>query len=223
MALKDKLKILSSLLLAMMICSSCANIGLYEELGGYIKNIFTEPEDVDPSLVEKVKFASMQMRLGKNPNTLIVLEEDNQGILKWTSSNDIKIYTHEGIITRFMGLENELSILEIDKNHPILIENINKEKEVNLTSFYTFKNPDLFRLPVKTKFYYAQSVDMIFLGESIKADIYKEEALDNLIGWKFTNFFWIHQDTKKVIKSTQSITPKNPKVFYTITREYIKQ
>ena len=122
-----------------------------------------------------------------------------------------------------MGLENELSILEIDKNHPILIENFNKEKEVKLTSFYTFKNPDLFRLPVKTKFYYAQSVDMIIFGESIKADIYKEEALDNLIDWKFTNLFWIHQGTEKVVKSTQSITPKNPKVFYKITRNYLKQ
>jgi len=110
----------------------------------------------------------------------------------------------------------------IDKNHPILIENFNKEKEVNLTSFYTFKNPDLFRLPVKTKFYYSQSVDMIIFGESFKADIYKEEALDNLIDWKFTNYFWIHQGTEKVVKSNQSITPKNPKVFYTVTREYIK-
>ena len=223
MALKNKLKISSTLLVVILICSSCANIGLYEELGGYIKNILTEPEDLDPSLVDKVKFASMQMRLGNNPNTLIVLEEDNQGILKWTSSNDIKIYTNKGIITRFMGLENELSFLEIDKNHPILTGNFNKEKEVSLTSFYTFKNPDLFRLPVKTNFYFSKSVDMIIFGKSYTTDIYMEEALDNLIDWKFTNFFWIHQGTKKVIKSTQSITPKNPKVFYTITRDYIKQ
>ena len=48
---------------------------------------------------------------------------------------------------------------------------------------------------------------MIF-SEELKADIYKEEALDNLIGWKFLTF-WIHQDTKKVIKSTQSFSEKS--------------
>ena len=122
-----------------------------------------------------------------------------------------------------MGIENELGILEVDKDHPILKESLSKEKIINLTSFYTFRNPDLFRLPVKTKFYYSDSEDLNILGKIYKVDIYKEEAQDNLINWKFTNLFWVNQDTKKVIKSTQSITPKNPKVHFTITRNYVKQ
>jgi len=122
-----------------------------------------------------------------------------------------------------MGIENELDILEVDKDHPILKESLSKEKIINLTSFYTFRNPDLFRLPVKTKFYYSDSEDLEILGKIYKVDIYKEEAQDNLINWKFTNLFWVNQETKKVIKSTQSITPKNPKVHFAITRNYVKQ
>ena len=220
---KDKLRISIFQIFILFFTTSCSHIGIYEELGTYFKNIFSEPDDLSFDVVDKVKFASMQMRLGNNQNTLFVLEEDNQGILKFNDSTAIEIYTQKGIITRFMGLDNELGILEIDKSHPILNDSLSKERKINLTSFYTFKNPDLYRLPVKTEFYYHDSDDLDILGETFKVDIYKEEALDNLIDWKFTNLFWINQDTKRVIKSTQSITPKNPKVHYTVTRKYSKQ
>ena len=50
----------------------------------------------------------MQVRLGRSPNVLVVLEEERQGFLKWTSSNQIKIYTKNGKIVRLTGTENEL-------------------------------------------------------------------------------------------------------------------
>jgi hypothetical protein len=223
MGCKDNMRNLHFKIIILILITSCSHIGIYEELGTYFKNIFSEPDDLSPEEVNRVKFASIQMRLGNNPNTLIVLEEDKQGILKWTSSNAVKIYTNKGIITRFMGIENELDILEVDKDHPILKASLSKEKVINLTSFYTFRNPDLFRLPIKTKFYYSDSEDLDILGENYKVDIYKEEAQDNLINWKFTNFFWVNQKTKKVIKSIQAITPKNPKVHFTVTKDYVKQ
>jgi hypothetical protein len=223
MGCKDNMRNLCFKIIILILITSCSHVGIYEELGTYFKNIFSEPDDLSFEEVNRVKFASIQMRIGNNPNTLIVLEEDKQGILKWTSSNAVKIYTKKGIITRFMGIENELDILEVDKDHPILKESLSKEKIINLTSFYTFRNPDLFRLPVKTKFYYSDSEDLEILGKIYKVDIYKEEALDNLINWKFTNLFWVNQQTKEVIKSTQSITPKNPKVHFSITRNYVKQ
>ena len=34
----------------------------------------------------------------------------------------LKIYTHEGLIVKFSGLENSLDLLELDKEHPILMK-----------------------------------------------------------------------------------------------------
>ena len=95
--------------------------------------------------------------MGRVKNILIVLEEVKDDILKWTSSNQIKVYTKNGLIVRLTGLENELDFIELDKNHPSNTNQFNINNKLDLLSFYTFKHPNLFRLPVKTKFYFLRS------------------------------------------------------------------
>ena len=73
--------------------TSCGHVGIYEELAVGIKNILSSPKDLTLDEINKVPYASMQVRLGRAPNVLVVLEEDRQGVLKWTTSNQIKIYT----------------------------------------------------------------------------------------------------------------------------------
>ena len=148
------------------------------------------------------------MRLGNGQNTLMVLEEENLGILKWTSSNLVKIYTKNGFIIKFKGLNNELDFVELDKNHPIEIGNFETQKEI-FTSFYTFNNPKLFRLPVKTRVSFLREEKLIVLDQTYNTRVYEEESLKNLISWKFKNIYWVDSDGT-VLKSIQSFTPKNP-------------
>ena len=158
--------------------------------------------------MEKIPYDVMQVRLGRSKNILIVLEEVNYDILKWNSSNQIKVYTKNGLIVRLTGLENELDLLELDKNHPLNTNQFNINNKLDLLSFYTFKHPNLFRLPVKTKFYFLRSENIDLLGNTIKTNFFVEKAQKNLINWEFSNFYWI-SDQNEVLKSTQSFTPLN--------------
>ena len=96
---------------------------------------------------------------------------------------------------RLTGLGNELDNLELDSDHPIKkgsFENINPEEI--FTSYYTFKNPNLFMLPVKTKIKFIKDEEISILNNLISTKLYREHSLDNLISWSFDNYFWINNE-----------------------------
>ncbi len=213
-------KIKTSVVLIPFIILSCAGNNIYSELFRNFQDLFTKPEDITIEKVNSIPYASMQVRLGRTQNTLIVLEEVQDEILKWTSSNLVKIYTRNGFIVRFTGLENQLDNVELDKRHPIITGNFSNQID-ELTSFYTFNNPKLFRLPVKTKFNFIKNDQVNILGRTINTKLYEESSLDNLISWRFKNSYWVDDDGD-IIKSFQSFTPLNPEIRIKMTKKYKK-
>ena len=200
--------------------SSCAGGDIYSELFMTIDNLISSPKDISAERINSIPYASLQVRLGRGQNTLMVLEEDNQGILKWTSSNLIKIYTKNGFIKKFKGWDNELDYVDLDKLHPIEVGNFELQKEI-YTSFYTFNNPKLFRLPVKTKISFVRDEKLQILDTTHNTRVFEEVSTENLISWKFKNYYWI--DTNGVmLKSIQNFTPKNPEIRILYTKKYEK-
>jgi hypothetical protein len=213
---------ISVFIFSLLFSISCSNSGIYRELGQSILDAFNYDEDIPSSEVMKIPFASMQLRVGATPYTLIILEEEKDNVLKWTSSNLIKIYTFNGKIIRFTGFQNELTELELDPQHPLLLKNYKVFKKEIYTSFYTFRNPNLFRLPVKTKFKILGEETLSILDEEVQTFILEEKSERNLINWKFTNLYWISIKDNEVVKSRQKFTPKNSEVNFTILKKYKK-
>ena len=200
--------------------NSCAN-NIYNELGSIISDMFSN-EDISQEEINKIPYASLQMKIGRSPFSLIVLEEDLGDSLKWTSSNLIKIYTKNGKIIKFSGIDNELVSLQMDPNNPLLTGILTDSTDEDLTAFYTFRNPDLFDMPIKSNFKFLSEEEIIYLEEKILVNKFIEKSYENLIRWNFENLYWINPVNNEVIKSIQNITPKNPRIEYKITREYKK-
>lgn len=200
--------------------NSCAN-NIYNELGSIISDMFSN-KDISQEEINKIPYASLQMKIGRSPFSLIVLEEDLGDSLKWTSSNLIKIYTKNGKIIKFSGIDNELVSLQMDPNNPLLTGTLTDSTDEDLTAFYTFRNPDLFDMPIKSNFKFLSEEEIIYLEEKILVNKFIEKSYENLIRWNFENLYWINPVNNEVIKSIQNITPKNPRVEYKITREYKK-
>lgn len=205
------------LICSMLFFTSCAG-SIYSELFSNISILFKDPENISYEKVESIPFSSMQARIGKSRNSLIVLEEVKGDVLKWTSSNNIKIYTLNYFIVRFTGLDNELENVDLDSRHPTITKNYDSPG-ITYTSFYTFDNPKLFRLPVKTKFSFVKHEELNILDEIISTKLYRETALENLISWNFENYFWINSDNE-VVKTIQNFTPRNPEIYLTVTKKY---
>ncbi len=213
------MKMIRGILLIFPLLTSCSNASIYKELFESISNVIKPPNEVSIDRINSIPYASLQARIGRSQNILIVLEEVNQDIFKWTSSNLVKVYTKNGYVIKLTGIGNDLDFIDLDKNHPAIDGNFRESQE--LTSFYTFSNPSLFRLPVKTKFTYLGKEEVEILGKKIQSDVYKENSLNNLISWKFENIFWIDK-SGEVVKSEQNFTPKNPKIFLSYGKKYKK-
>lgn len=192
---------------------SCSNSGIYKELLDSLSILLKKPQDISLKEIQKVKYASIQVRLGGGQNTLLVLEEDREGILKWTSSNYIKVYTLRGIVIRLTGLGNELEKLEVDPNHPILNKDFDLNNPMELTSYFNFKNPNLFDLPIKTSFRFLKEEKIINFEEEINCYVFQEKSKKNLINWDFENTYWISKENLDVVKSIQSFSPKLEKIY----------
>ena len=203
-----------------ILLNSCAN-NIYNELGSILSEMFSN-KDISQEEINRIPYASLQMKIGRSPFSLIVLEEDLGDSLKWTSSNLIKIYTKNGKIIKFSGIDNELVSLQMDPNNPLLTGTLTNSTDEDLTAFYTFRNPDLFDMPIKSNFKFLFEEEIIYLGEKIMVHKFIEKSYENLIRWNFENLYWINPVNNEVIKSIQNITPKNPRVEYKITREYKK-
>lgn len=200
--------------------NSCAN-NIYNELGGILSDMFSN-KDISQEEINRIPYASLQMKIGRSPFSLIVLEEDLEDSLKWTSSNLIKIYTRHGKIIKFSGIDNELVNLQMDSNNPLLTGNLKDSTDEDLTAFYTFRNPDLFEMPIQSNFKFLSKEEIFYLGKKIMVNKFIEKSYENLIRWNFENLYWINPIDNEVIKSIQNITPKNSKVEYKITRQYKK-
>jgi|AP41_2_1055478.scaffolds.fasta_scaffold17636_2 hypothetical protein len=200
--------------------TSCTAGSIYRELSDNLLILFSTPDDIPKSQIDSVPFATMQARFGKSKNSLIVLEEEKNDVLKWTSSNSIKIYTKNGYIIKVSGTENELDLIELDRNHPAITQKFLNSKKT-FTSFYNFDNPKLFNLPVKTEITFVENQNIEILGSILNLRLFKEESLENLISWNFINYFWV--DTEgKILMSEQYFTPRNPKAFLKLTKAYKK-
>ena len=202
---------------------SCGHVGIYEELAVAIKDIVSSPKDLTLEEVNKVPYASMQVRLGRAPNVLVVLEEERQGVLKWTTSNQIKIYTKNGKIVRLTGTENDLEKVDLDPNYPLLNKKIlNANLDISIVSFYSFKNPNLYNLAVRSEFKFVKKEKIKILGEEFDTLLFEEISDQNDIYWNFKNYYWVDEKEKVVLKSIQDFTPKNPQLFFTVTKKYKK-
>ncbi len=200
--------------------TSCTAGSIYRELSDNFLLLFSTPDDIPKSQIDSVPFATMQARFGKSKNSLIVLEEVKNDVLKWTSSNSIKIYTKNGYIIKVSGTDNELDLIELDRNHPAITQ-IFLNSEKTFTSFYNFDNPKLFNLPVKTVITFIENQNIEILGSELNLRLFKEESLENLISWNFINYFWV--DTQgRILMSEQYFTPRNPKAFLKLTNPYKK-
>ncbi len=213
-----KLKV--SLFLIPLLFYSCVSGSIYSELSNNLKLLISGPKDISAKKINSIPYASLQVSLGRGNNTLMILEEDLNGTLKWTSSNLIKMYTKNGIVVKFKGLDNELDQIDFDKDHPIYQDNFAIKKD-SFTSFYTFNNPKLFRLPVKTKINLIGQEKVEVLGTIHQTKLYEEVTLPNLISWKYKNLYWI-DESGFMIKSKQNFTPRNPAINILVTKKYKK-
>tara|TARA_B100001093_G_scaffold466872_1_gene485642 strand:- start:302 stop:988 length:687 start_codon:yes stop_codon:yes gene_type:complete len=222
--IKSKKFLALSLTMIMFLTYGCSVIPTNKIAPGYkesyqaIKNaVFGFPDnEISPSLVNNIPYASMLLKIGKGPSGLLILESKTTGgRYTWLSADGIYIVTKEGRIVSTGGLPNNL-IDQIIPNEDFakLLEGNKKE----LKYYYSFDKPLLRNLDLKINYEEGNLEEVIILGQKRKLRVIYEVGKNDYLGWNFKNKYWVDEENF-VWKSEQTISPKLPVLRIEITKK----
>lgn len=176
--------------------------------------------------VRELPYASAYLRVGDNPQALVVLAfADPDGSLSWASADNKLFVTKAGRLRKTVGLENDLYLMTsswidplqkiIDSpddvfNTDVLHWQYNAEWEKDYVSGYKMQAKFISAVPEKLLII-DKSHDVMLIDELIIFG-------NNQSSWH--NYYWFEHSTGRILKSQQQLGPGLPVVEMTILKPY---
>ena len=221
MSIKNTYVLIFSLFVAS--CASISNsigsvapayVDAYKTIKGVI--VGYENELITSDLIKNIPFASSTLKIGKSASGLIILESKEEELETWVSSDGVYLVFKEGRIVKTSGFFNNLiNFKSVETNFASLIDTNESE---SLVYYYSYDDPKLIdmRVLASRRFVAKEKVQLIDRKEEL--NLIEEQIVNDYIGWKITNKFWIDDDMF-VWKSEQYISPKLPKFSIEVTKK----
>ncbi len=202
-----------------MICS-CASIDSGKIAPGYveaynsIKQLITGVNnDISPETIQAIPYASMLVKIGKGPESLMILESINNRDYTWVSADGVYLVINNGRIIKTYGLNNNLKEVLLPYS-----EWNNIDQHNNYISYFSFSSPDFNNLKVSSNFS-RKGKRLISLKLSDKnLELIEERIFASNIAWREVNQYWL-DDEDFVWRSIQHISPKLPPIHLEITKK----
>lgn len=210
-------------ILILLILSGCSTLDLSRIAPGYVEAFKSidrlingyEDNSISFEVIKNIPYASLLMSIGKGPKGLMILESMNDNQSVWVSADEVYIIKDNGKIIQTKGLSNNLDEILYTVNFSDLL-NVN----TNTTFIYyvSFSEPKLSNLKLKANFTKKERKLVNLLNGKVFLTLIEEEVSSMDLGWKEVNQYWV-DDKSYIWKSTQSITPKIPKLFIEVTKK----
>ncbi len=182
--------------------------------------------EVTTEKVRELPYASAYLRVGDNPQALVVLAfADPDGSLSWVSSDNKLFITKSGRLYKTVGLENDLYLVasswvdplkKIADSHDKIISpgvmdwQYNAEWERDYLSGYKIRTKFISVVPEKLVIL-DSSHDVMLIDELVTVE-------HNHASWH--NYYWFEQSTGRILKSQQQLGPDLPVIEMTILKPY---
>ncbi|MGE6133679.1 YjbF family lipoprotein [Aeromonas salmonicida] len=176
--------------------------------------------------VRELPYASAYLRVGDNPQALVVLAfADPDGSLSWVSSDNKLFVTKAGRLYKTVGLGNDLYLVSSSWPDPLqkmadspddvlnpdaMRWQYNAEWERNYVSGYKMQAKFISSVPEK----------LLILDKS-----HDVMLIDELVSFgqgqnSWHNFYWFERSTGRILKSQQQLGPDLPVIEMTILKPY---
>lgn len=182
--------------------------------------------EVTSEKVRELPYASAYLRVGNNPQALVVLAfADPDGSLSWVSSDNKLFVTKSGRLSKTVGLENDLYLVaspwpdplqKIAKgpddvlNLGVMRWQYNAEWEKDYVSGYNMQAQFISAVPEKLLIL-DKSHDVVLIDELIRVG-------QGQNSWH--NYYWFEPGTGRILKSQQQLGPGLPVIEMTILKPY---
>ena len=197
---------MTKFLFTLLVISSCSYID-YGQLPATIKeSIYGRDIVIDDEFYNSQKYSFAKIRIGKSIVAIAVLASASKEKYVWISQDGARIYTNNGRITKTVGLQNNMSILDGSQN-------------IKLTSFINYESSKSYRRNTLLELSNPHAIisqEFILTEKGIDNEyfnsmLYAEVFTSGKLAFSGINYYWV-DPRGRVIKTEQFIHPNLPKV-----------
>ncbi|HEX3809396.1 MAG TPA: YjbF family lipoprotein [Rhizomicrobium sp.] len=153
-------------------------------------------------------YASLGLRVGGGPETIVVLATDQNERLLWTSAAKIAIETENGRIVRSAGFPGDVNAVVFRGADPLALFAQGERHPQTTTRTMDFNDLDVFGVSVRCDMTDDGPETITILGTGIETNKLSETCQSDQLDWTFKNVFWMGK-SGLVWKSIQYIHPKS--------------
>lgn len=176
--------------------------------------------------VRELPYASAYLRVGDNPQALVVLAfADPDGSLSWVSSDNKLFVTKAGRLYKTVGLGNDLYLVSSSWPDPLQKMADSPDDVLNPDAMSWQYNAEWERdyvsgYKMQAKFISAVPEKLLILDKS-----HDVMLIDELVNFgqgqnSWHNFYWFERSTGRILKSQQQLGPDLPVIEMTILKPY---
>ncbi len=176
--------------------------------------------------VRELPYASAYLRVGDNPQALVVLAfADPDGSLSWVSSDNKLFVTKAGRLYKTVGLENDLYLVASSWPDPLqkMVNVPDKSFNLNAMSWRyaaEWENDYVSGYNMQAKFISAVPEKLLILDKTHDVIL-----IDELVSFgqgqnSWHNYYWFERSTGRILKSQQQLGPSLPVIEMTILKPY---
>ncbi|QWL58522.1 YjbF family lipoprotein [Aeromonas jandaei] len=176
--------------------------------------------------VRELPYASAYLRVGDNPQALVVLAfADPDGSLSWVSSDNKLFVTKSGRLYKTVGLENDLYLVASSWPDPL-------QKMVSVSDIYLNLDAMSWQYTAEWEKDYvsgykmqAKFISVVPKKLLILDKLHDVMLIDELVSFghgqnSWHNYYWFEPSTSRVLKSQQQLGPDLPVIEMTILKPY---
>jgi hypothetical protein len=167
---------------------------------------FSGKSSVTLDEVAVTPFASLGVRLGSGPQTMLVLATHDGEATVWTSASHIALEVEYGRIQRTAGLPQNLSATVFTGSDPLAALPGLRAPADTVRSL-DFSDRNAFGIVVNSTISPGGSADIDVLGTRIACIHAVERCTCKALNWTFTNEYWADIHAGRVWRSNQFIHP----------------
>lgn len=190
-------------------CTSNSSMGV---IGKSLEMAFIGHPDAqfDREYIESIPYASMILKIGKGPKSLVIHSRTMSGDVHWIAADYTLYVTRHGRIVKTANLPINRVGFEARNQDPIwqIQQGLPFEREM----YYEvdLQPGNFFATPFRATFEFDGTETLEILGETFETDRYVERFKSEKLYWEDENYFWFDKETGKLRQTLQFVDPKTP-------------
>lgn len=214
---KQSFALITAALVSALISGCGTRIDAIQDTATYA--LFGRPDlTLTAEQIDERRFPLQYVTLGQQPRVALGLAFNDKGLYKWLSQSQEVLVTHHGRIVQTQGLKNDLAWVDNLAADPLVCLTEGRSHcQLNWrTTAQVGNGLGMAETTIQSRFEQQGQQTLNLTHTDPMQVIHWRETITTAAGEQWVNHYWLEKETRRVVKSEQTISPAFP---LTVTEE----